>query len=194
MDSTDKKVKLTNAYTFLTLDSDSDSGKSVEEITFEEVSKVNEIQKVSENQSKSVLDSNDKDGWTTVSRKQKSRISREPMEVIQEPYHKQHKDDYLEKDFSDIIESIDKKTLVDKNLQCKDCKDEFNFIVKQQHYFLINRWNDPTRCYKCRKQKKQDRVLERSKNILENYDEEESSTLIIDEEDFLKDENMILIP
>jgi hypothetical protein len=183
-----------NTFNALESDSDSDSEKSIEEITMEEISEV-----PSKEEYPSVLDPSDTYGWTTVSRK--SRKSREPREVssvTREKYQRKKFDRYEDKDekepLSDIIASIDKKNLVDKELQCKDCQEDFNFIVKQQHYFLINRWNDPTRCYKCRKQKKQDRALERSINISENNEEDSDTFIIIDEEDFLNDENIIVVP
>jgi hypothetical protein len=67
---------------------------------------------------------------------------------------------------------MDPKNLVDKTLVCKDCSEDFIFPENQQHYYLINEWDDPTRCYKCRRKKKLTRSLQKSKkeSVSENQE------------------------
>lgn len=188
----DKERTTSRFNSFMVLDSDSDSEDLSDtipkksDIREDQVSTRSVNNKVSTRSveddkvlSSRLVDPHDLEGWTTVQKTKSKDLSKfNHKEKNREP-------------LSEIIAAIDKKTLVDKVLLCKDCKEDFGFVVKQQHYFLINRWNDPTRCYKCRKQKKQDRALEKSNN--REYCNSPNEDFIVEEKDILHDENIIII-
>lgn len=43
----------------------------------------------------------------------------------------------------------------DRQLTCVDCKQDFIFPVRDQEFFEQHGWNDPIRCKKCQKARKE---------------------------------------
>jgi hypothetical protein len=48
-----------------------------------------------------------------------------------------------------------RETFEDKTLNCKDCNQEFLFSASEQEIFSKRGFQDPVRCYDCRKKKKE---------------------------------------
>ncbi|MCL2630101.1 MAG: zinc-ribbon domain-containing protein [Firmicutes bacterium] len=53
----------------------------------------------------------------------------------------------------------------DKTLKCKDCGKDFTFTVREQEFYKEKGFdNEPTRCFDCRKAKKQRQWQDRNSN------------------------------